>query len=92
MLVLAAEEKVIPPYEEGRIGLSWSCKETGLCQGSLYLELCCLCISPHPKSNHPLSNLLAWEGGLRFGIPVRLMEGGTFCSPFSMNTQGSNLH
>lgn len=48
-MVLVSEEKVIPPYEEGRIGLSWSWKETGLCKGSLYLEFCSLCISPHPQ-------------------------------------------
>lgn len=34
-----------------------------------------------PKSNHPVFNPLAQEGGLRFGIPVRLREGGGHSAP-----------
>lgn len=90
-MVLIAEEKVIPPYEEGRIGLSWSCQETGLCKDSLHLEFCCACIPPLPQIKP--SSLQSIGTGGRSGIwhPHEADGRGDILLPISINTQENNL-
>lgn len=56
----------------------------------LCIWISALCAFPYtPRSNHPLFNPLAQERGLRFGIPVRLMERGDILLPIFYGHPGT---
>lgn len=57
----------------------------------LCIWISAVCAFPHtPRSNHPLFNPLAQERGLRFGIAVRLVEGGDILFPIFFGQPGNN--